>query len=145
MPEHFHFLIKVRVLSESATIKSDTYVSKLTPIEKAFRDFFISYSKAFNKRYSRTGSLFQYKFKRKLINNESYLIRIIPYIHGNPVRKKLCNELKEWKFSSYNSIISEKKTNIKRKEVLNLFGGLNNFAEYHKYYSTLLEDRKLLF
>ena len=44
MPTHFHFLIGVK--GTSTLVETDT--GKLTPLEKAFRDFFISYAKSFN-------------------------------------------------------------------------------------------------
>ena len=37
-----------------------------------------------------------------------------------------------YKYNSYNAIISKAPTQIKRKDVIDLFGDLNNFIEYHK-------------
>ncbi len=68
MPNHFHFLDRI---NDDKSLAQRTS-GKLTPLEKAFRDFFISYAKSFNKRYGRTGSLFQYKFKRKLADDLAY-------------------------------------------------------------------------
>ena len=146
MPNHFHFAIYITP-SETQTSKvSETFEvsprKKLTPLEKAFRDFFISYAKSINKRYDRTGSLFQYKFKRKPIKNNAYLMRLIMYIHGNPVEAKLCSTFREWSFSSYNAVLGDTPTDIRRDEVLEIFGGKEDFIAWHKEYSAdkLLAD-----
>ena len=57
IPNHFHFLIRVR----DSSVISDQ-----------FRIFFLSYSKAINKQESRTGSLFQKRFKRTTIEELSH-------------------------------------------------------------------------
>ncbi len=145
MPNHFHFLIKVKKYVKYDKTES-TSKTTLRPIVKAFRDFFIVYSKSFNNMYSRTGSLFQYKFKRKVITDINYFIRVIAYIHNNPVRNKLCEKVSDWKYSSYSAIISNKKTSVKRNDVLEFFGNSKKeFEEYHEFYSTLAEDRDFLF
>lgn len=145
MPNHFHFLIKIKEYFKSENVKSKSK-STLEPIEKAFRDFFIVYAKAFNNMYSRTGSLFQYKFKRKVITDNNYFIRVIAYIHNNPVRNRLCEKVSDWKYSSYSAIISNKSTSVKREDVLEFFENCKKeFEEFHKFYSTLIEDRDFLF
>jgi putative transposase len=144
MPNHFHFLIKIK--ENFIKNEGETFNTNLLPVEKAFRDFFITYVKAFNVLYSRTGSLFQYEFKRKIITDEKYFVRVIAYIHNNPVRKKLCENVSNWKYSSYNAILSSKSTNLKREEVLSFFeNSKEEFIEYHKLYSTLTEDRDFLY
>ncbi len=143
MPNHFHFAIHIKETSKVSKTFEVSSRKKLTPLEKAFRDFFISYAKSINKRYERTGSLFQYKFKRKPITNNAYLMRLIMYIHANPVDAKLCSDFQDWRFSSYNAILGDMPTEIKRAEVLELFGERKDFIDWHKDYSTekSLEDK----
>lgn len=144
MPTHFHFCVRVK--TEEITKKPKPFIissaasllpapGKLTPIEQAFRDFFISYAKSINKRYDRTGSLFQYKFKRKPILNENYLMRLILYLHDNPLKAGLCKKYATWKFSSYNAILSKASSTIQRDEVLGLFGGRDSFVSLHQEYT----------
>ncbi len=146
MPNHFHFLLKIK---ENEVIVENTSPitkapRKLTPIEKAFRDFFISYAKAINKSYNRTGSLFQYKFKRKQINTEKYYGTAITYIHRNPVEAKLCNDYEDWTYSSYKAFLSKKPTSICRNEVLDWYGGKAGFIEDHKAYHDFKSYEKFL-
>lgn len=138
MPNHFHLLVRIKEQNSSQqtskvlkTFEVLPPPSKLTPAEKAFKDFFISYAKSINKKYDRTGSLFQYKFKRKEIKDEIYLKRLVLYIHQNPVVAGFCEEVREWNFSSYNSILSKSPTNLKRDEVIDWFNDIENFKYCH--------------
>ena len=118
--------------SEVLKISDVLATKKLTPLEKAFKDFFISYAKSINKSYDRTGSLFQTKFKRKEISDDSYFTTIIQYIHSNPIKAKLCNDYKDYKYSSYNAIIENGNTLVKRAEVLEWFGNKEIFIKVHE-------------
>ncbi len=138
MPNHFHFLIRVKEPCQTSEVfkTSEVYEQrgskKLTPLEKAFKDFFISYAKGINKAYNKTGSLFQSKFKKKEIVDSSYFTSIIQYIHANPIKAKLCNNYKDYKFSSYTAIIGTGNTHIKRQEVLDWFGNREIFIKVHE-------------
>lgn len=144
MPNHFHFLIKIKEYQTSEVSKTSEVFptktsealkrgsKKLTPVEKAFKDFFISYAKSINKAYKRTGSLFQSKFKRKEITDNSYFTTIIQYIHANPLKAKLCSAYDEYKYSSYKAITDTGITKIKRTEVLEWFGNRKVFIKVHE-------------
>jgi putative transposase len=133
MPNHFHFLVKIKEHSQTTVVFQTTVVlNRLSPIEKAFRDFFIAYAKGINKAYNRTGALFQQKFKKKYIDDDAYFTTLIQYIHANPVTANLCMEYADWEFSSYNSIIKNSTTLIKRKEVIDWFGSVELFIKIHQ-------------
>jgi REP element-mobilizing transposase RayT len=158
MPNHFHFLIRVKTLEEQfsefetsevfktsevstpkiSEVPQNRGSKKLTPVEKAFKDFFISYAKSINKALGRTGSLFQSKFKKKEITDNAYFTSIIQYIHFNPIKARLCNTYSDYKYSSYNAIIDTGNTKLKRQEVLDWFGNREVFIKVH-------EERKLEF
>jgi len=91
----------------------------------------ISYSKAFNKKYNRRGSLFLDNIKRKPIPNKAYYINLIYYIHHNPVHHGFVDKPAGWPFSSYQIIISRKQTQLDRETVLEWFRGRKAFQEFH--------------
>jgi hypothetical protein len=117
MPNHFHFFLRVN--DELA-------------FERGIKNFFISYAKAINKRYDRVGSLFQGRYKVSEITSDVYYATIISYIHQNPVVAKLVKNMVDYKYSSYPAYLSEKPTIINKKDVLEWFGGLTAFIDYHK-------------
>ena len=60
-----------------------------------------SYAYWFNRKYNRTGHLFQDRFKSEPVENERYLLAVVRYIHQNPVKIGL--SISEW--TSYNEYI----------------------------------------
>jgi len=124
MKNHFHFLIKIK--SEKELINYNK-----RHISQSFSNLFNAYTKAFNKKYNRHGTLFERPFRRISIDNEKYLINLIRYIHKNPVHHGFFQHPAEYIWSSYLSIISEKPTKLKRKEVLELFDNVENFKFSH--------------
>ena len=143
IPNHFHFLIEIkdkkelyesyRILEankEFPKVKPETELDFEKFVMQQFSNFFNCYTKSFNKKHNRKGALFIDYLRRTLISNEEYLRNIVTYIHQNPIHQ-LCTKLEEWKYSSYNSILSEKPTLLEREEVINWFGNLENFIFMH--------------
>ncbi len=126
MDNHYHLVIR---LNEDGKI-----------VTQAFSNFFNSYAKAFNKENGRTGSLFEKHFKRIKLNDEEYLKQLILYVHLNP-KHHLDLKFEEYKYSSYLAFVSIKKTKIDRKEVLKLFGGIENFIFSHSQRSDFLTEK----
>lgn len=126
MPNHFHLLVRVKIIEGI----SEPDTSKL--VIKAMRDFMISYAKAINKKYHRSGALFQPKFKRKEIDSDFYFSWLVQYIHMNPVKAALCGEPGDWKYSSYNAVISKRPTKIHVEKIIQWFGNLEEFIRVHK-------------
>ena len=101
-------------------------------ISQQFSNFFNSYSKAFNKMHNRKGSLFSPNFKKKIITDKEYLQQVVLYVHLNPVKHHVDNDFKNYTYSSYLSVLSDKVTLIKRKEIVELFDDMNNFKFVHQ-------------
>lgn len=54
-----------------------------------------------NRRYDRTGHLFQNRFSARQIESEGYLLEACRYVALNPVRAGLCDSAKRWPWNSY--------------------------------------------
>ena len=52
--------------------------------------------------------MFQDRFKSEPIEDEKYLLTAIRYIHQNPVKAGMVENIDEYKYSSYNEYISDK-------------------------------------
>lgn len=132
MKNHFHLLVRILPLNpegfENLQGLMDKYEKR---INQQFSNLFNAYTKAFNKRYCRTGSLFEHTFRRKLITNKEYLKRAILYIHTNPVHHKFCEHPVEYPWSSYLTCISLKPTRLKRDVVMGWFDNEANFKYWH--------------
>ena len=132
MPNHFHFFIQVNEQSAQTSEVLKTDIPKEIDLSKLFSNYFNSYTKAYNERYDRKGSLFNHRFKRKKVETTDYFIQLIKYIHLNPVHHGFVKHPSDWKFSSYHSFLDNKKTKIKRNEVLKWFDGTDNFRDLHQ-------------
>jgi putative transposase len=117
MPNHFHFFLRV----------NDKF-----NFERGIKNMFISYVKAINLSYNRVGGLFQGRYKVKKVDSEAYYTKIITYIHQNPLSSKLVRKMEDYKYSSFNSYLSNEPTSINKSEVLEWFGGLAGFITDHK-------------
>lgn len=64
-----------------------------------------SYAIYFNKKYKRSGHLWQGRFKSWYVTDERYLYTLIAYIENNPVQAKIVKKLGEYRYSSYRAFI----------------------------------------
>ena len=68
------------------------------------------YTQVFNKRYKHDGPLFKGRYKSLVVQEGSYLLRLIRYVHKNPVRAGIAGSCCEYLYSSHKSF-SEMKEN----------------------------------
>jgi putative transposase len=135
LKNHFHVLLKVKPEKEILECK-DLKVSERVRdsgaiASKQFSDFFNAYAKAMNKAYNRTGSLFQHPYGRLPVTQTAHFYHVVRYIHQNPQKHKFTDDFRDWKYSSYGTILSELPTHLKRNKVLDWFGGAEPYRELH--------------
>ncbi|WP_445432358.1 transposase [Chryseobacterium indoltheticum] len=113
MPNHFHLLIRFKDSNQISNGDEHKYLMK------QFSNLLNGYAKAYNKKYNRKGSLFLDFLKRKKVGDEKYLIKLLHYIHNNPVNHRFVEDINDWKYSSYHSYINlAKESKIERKEMM---------------------------
>ncbi len=116
MPNHFHFLVKIKtqdeILEAYQILKHEKAGKKLPKfkgyenyLSKQFSNLFSAYTQAFNKDQNRMGSLFIKNFKRKVVLDDVYLLRLVQYIHRNPLVAGLCQKLEDWEYSSFEVLL----------------------------------------
>ncbi len=127
LPNHFHFLLRIKDKKDLP----EKIISGKTSIHQPFSNLFNAYTKAINKRYGRVGSLFQKHPKKIKIENEIYFKNLIIYVNTNPSHHTIDNFL-NYKFSSYNTLITNTPTFLRRKEVIELFDDKENFKNVHQ-------------
>lgn len=60
-----------------------------------------SYATWFNRRHSRSGHLFQGRYKSILVEDQTYLTRLLRYVVLNPVRANMVAQPEDYAWSSY--------------------------------------------
>jgi len=80
------------------------------------------YVRYFNDTYTRTGTLWEGRFKSCLVCSSTYLLRLYRYIELNPVRAKIVSDPSTYKWSSYQ---------------INALGKTSDLCQPHSLYSDL--------
>ncbi len=121
MPNHFHLLLRQKVNNGIAT-----FMMKVCT----------GYASYFNKRYGRSGTLFQGRYKALLVKDDVHFSHLTCYIHSNPLKilpgKKPASELlKRYRWSSYGDFIGEPKYEklASPKNTLDYIGGIENYKK----------------
>jgi len=72
----------------------------------------LSYAQYFKSRYRHVGHFWQDRYKSILISKDDYLLACGSYVELNPVRAKVVEDPKEYRWSSYNLYAYGKKDDI---------------------------------
>ncbi|MCX6751688.1 MAG: transposase [Candidatus Nomurabacteria bacterium] len=132
MPNHFHILITQKI--ENGISK---FMQKLST----------SYSMYYNKKYKRTGGLFEGKFKSQHTETDNHLKYLFSYIHLNPIKliqkdwkekgiknkKEALKYLSSYFYSSYLDFIGEKR-------IQNKILDTNSFPKYFPNKTSFVEE-----
>jgi putative transposase len=85
MDNHYHLLLRTNRAN----------------LSKSMQWFGATYTSRFNARHSRSGHLFQGRFKNMLVENDAYLLQLSYYIHRNPLRAGIVRRLASFRWSTY--------------------------------------------
>jgi putative transposase len=109
IPNHFHLLLK----------------TGSTPISTVMRRLLTGYAVSFNRRHRRYGHLFQNRYKSILCQEDTYLLELVRYIHLNPLRAGIVNDIKsldKYRYCGHAVILKKRKHSWQNTEyVLSLF------------------------
>lgn len=92
MSNHYHLLIEIQQENLSSFM----------------RQLNMNYAIYFNKKYKRSGHLWQGRYKSWYVTDEAYLYTLMLYIEQNPLKAKMVQKLEQYPFSSYRHFINPK-------------------------------------
>ena len=87
MTNHLHFLIRV----------GDA------PLGFVMRQVASEYARAYQRKLKTTGHLFERRYHARVVDAESYLLRVLRYIHLNPVEARLAESADLYRWSSHHA------------------------------------------
>ena len=122
LPNHFHLVFRIK---DEKDLPVD-YQMNNKELYRAFSNLFNAYTKAFNKRYNRTGNLLKKHPVKNLIDSERYLRNTILYVNTNPDHHNIGNSL-DYDFSSYKQLILGNSSILKQDIIIYLFDDIENF------------------
>jgi REP element-mobilizing transposase RayT len=115
IPNHFHILLRIGT----------------TPLSTVMRRLMTGYAVTFNIRHRRSGHLFQNRYKSVVCEEDTYLLELTRYIHLNPLRARLVEDLKsldKYQWAGHSAILGRRKNPLipaLEKEVPSAEGGLS--------------------
>ena len=124
IPNHFHLLLK----------------TGLTSLSSVMRRLLTGHAVYFNRRHHRHGHLFQNRYKSILCQEDTYMRELVRYIHLNPLRAGLVEDMKaldNYPYCGHNALIKNVKRNWQHVDyVLRFFG--KRKVEARKNYRTFV-------
>jgi putative transposase len=143
MPNHFHFQL---VTDEhcNQTIKQGNLT--LDPVTNSIRKLLSSYTRIYNGRYNKTGSLFRQKTKANQLSAEKhihsndkndYYLNCFHYIHQNPLKAGLVIKLEDWEFSSFKDYAGMRNGTLINKKLATKICGYNPATFIAESYSLI--------
>ncbi|MCM8801109.1 MAG: transposase [Candidatus Omnitrophica bacterium] len=97
MPNHVHLILEVK--------KGQDLVKIMQGINQ-------TYTIWFNKKYKKTGHLWQGRYKSMVIQKDKYLLTCIEYIELNPLRANITNSVFNYPWSSWQVRFDYKKDGL---------------------------------
>ena len=94
MDNHAHFLI---------------YYTKIEELSELMKRVNTTYAMRYNAINKRKGYVFRDRYYTQAILNEKQLYNCLVYIHKNPINAKVCNNMENYKYSSYMEYKKERK------------------------------------
>ena len=126
MPDHFHILIR----------------SGPSPISSPMRKLMTGFAVTFNLRHDRHGHVFQNRYKSIVCEEDPYLLELVRYIHLNPLRAHLVEDLEalaDYPWSGHSAIMGRIERIWQRTDtILRRFG--DTASKSRKLYNRFLLD-----
>ncbi len=134
MSNHFHLIIKTRQAN----------------LQKFMQRFNTSYTMYYNRKYRRSGHLYQGRYKAILVEADEYLLELSRYIHLNPVKIKKYRKLsipeqgktlQEYKWSSFCGYVQLRcrEDNVSYKTVLGILYGRDDRKGRNQYKKFMID------
>ena len=113
-----------------------------TPVWKGVQRLNTSYSKYYNKKYNRTGGIYEGRHSASLISDTKYYYQLIRYIAQNPVRANIAKEPREYLWSAHQAICANDHRIVDIHRTLSYFPGPQSISR-QQYMDLVEADREI--
>jgi putative transposase len=93
----------------------------------------VGYVQWHNIKYARVGHLFQNRYRSEVVEDDAYFLTVLRYIHQNPTKAKIVDDISDYKWSSYYEYINEIEIKyVDTDFALKLFANEESFINFMK-------------
>lgn len=126
MPNHFHLILRQIVDNGISTF---------------MRRSLDSYTRYYNVKNDRVGTIFQGRFKGVLVESDEYLFHLSRYVHLNPFVDNICKDPSSYNWSSYYDYLNNKNHRLCHPDfILKMIGSPQNYSEFVEDYASYAQD-----
>jgi REP element-mobilizing transposase RayT len=126
MPNHYHFLVR----------QEGTFRAGLLP-----QRLFNSYAKTYNNRHQHSGTIFEDNYHVKLVDKPEYLLHVCRYIHANPVKDGVAQQVALWPYSNYLEWVGLRNGSLVDRSFVHTH--FPNPADYQQFVQIYIENRQI--
>ncbi len=130
MPNHYHILVQTPDANLSRSMRHINGV----------------YTQRFNRKHGCDGQLFRGRYKSILVSADSHLLQLVRYIHRNPVKACLVNNLDDYVWSSHKGYLSiAKRWNwLHKKFIFSLLDkNKKNWVRRYRQFVSIEDDNEI--
>lgn len=137
MPNHFHLLI----YADERTVQTVKIGNNdINILSYGFQNLLSSYTKAINRKFERTGSLFTQNTKAKALAPVPDGYICLKYIHQNPLKAGLVQDMNDWEFSSFPDYTGIRNGSLCNQTLANKLLSFDKVQYFKTAYEMVLED-----
>ena len=114
MTNHVHLVLKEKELRDISLI---------------MKRILTKYSRWYNIKYGRTGALIANRYKSVPVEVDEYFLNLIRYVHQNPIKAGIVENIEDYKYSSYREYLGNPR--ITDTEFVMEMIDDNEFKEFH--------------
>ena len=115
MSNHVHIVLKEKNIGEISCI---------------MKRILTKYARWYNIKYGRSGALIANRYKSVPVEIDEYFLQLIRYVHQNPIKAGIVDELNAYPYSSYVEYVND--ADLTDTVFLSEMISKNEFIEYHK-------------
>jgi REP element-mobilizing transposase RayT len=105
MDSHYHLVLQMKEVS----------------IGDVMHKINMSYSKFYNQKYGRCGTIFGSRLTSILVRDARHFMTLIPYVAYNPVKAKMVKHPRDYRWSAHLEVVSAQQFMINRQRMLSFF------------------------
>ncbi len=117
--------------------------TKDVDIGNIMRSINLFFTKYFNNKYNLVGHLFQGRYKGEIITSDAYNLQTSRYIHLNPVKAKMVEDILDYPWSSYDIYMGMRRSELVDESIILKYFLNSSRALYKEYVEKSIIEKEI--